>query len=153
MRLPNRSVDLCQRRINFSHFASQTGTILHRNSRETHTKKYRNLINTQVEKFGRRRTTHTEICSRRVAAIMLLGVYRGVAHDKMAFAYSPVGYCDNLVGSFQRCRDLERPVGSGLGRATKLQPMGRLQLRGSEGFAEGAQGYGAQWQLRSLPRL
>src|SRR5262249_58292532 len=83
--------------------------------------------------------------------IMLLGVYRGVANDKMAFAYSVD--CDNLVGSFHRCRNLERSVSSGLGRATNLQSMGRLQLRGSEDLAESAQGYGAQRRLRSLPRL
>jgi hypothetical protein len=57
----------------------------------------------------------------------------------MAFAFCRIGYCDNFR-SFHRCGNLERSNRDAL--AVKLQSMGRLQLRGSEGFAENAQGNG-----------
>jgi hypothetical protein len=68
---------------------------------------------------------------------MLLGVYRGVAHDKMAFACCRIEHYSDCR-SLHRRGNLEGSLGDGWNREPKLQSMGRLQLRAAEDFAKDA---------------
>ena len=83
-------------------------------------------------------------------------VATGWGHEKIAFG------CRHLVAGCHYIRPLygggyirraEGRTSDGVDRRANVQSVGRLQLRTAEGFARGAEGDGAEWKLRSVPRL